>query len=177
MTQISADSGYGRLSIAIHWLTAISVAALFLTHEGARGTAAQAFHEGGGAIIGIFLLWRVWRRLRRGLAAEPEQPRALNILSRVVLWGLLFCIIVVTITGYLLPWSIGQPLEIYGLAIPSPLPSNPALHGAIEEAHDLSGHAFMPLLALHVLGVLKHWLLDKDGHVAGRMFTPTEDGR
>ena len=177
MAQVSLDSGYGRLSIVLHWLTAIAVVALFITHEGARGTAAQAFHEGGGAIIGLFLLWRVWRRMRRGLASEPEQPRALNILSRIVLWGLVLAIVVVTITGYLLPWSIGRPLEIYGLAIPSPMRANPGLHGTIEEAHDLAGHAFIPLVALHVMGVLKHWLLDIDGKIAGRMFTPAEGGK
>lgn len=177
MAAASNANGYGKQSIAIHWLTAISVVALFLTHEGARGTAAQAFHEGGGAIIGIFLLWRAWRRFRLGIAAEPDQPRALNILSRIVLWGMVAAIIAVTLTGYFLPWSIGRPLEIYGLAVPSPMPANPGLHGVIEEAHDLAGHAFIPLIALHVLGVIKHWLLDSDGNTAGRMFTPIDRGR
>jgi cytochrome b561 len=177
MEQVSLESGYSRLSIALHWLTAIAVVALFMTHESARGSAAMAFHEGGGAIIGLFLLWRVWRRMRRGLAAEPDQAPALNMLSRVVLWGLLLAIVTVTLTGYLLPWSIGRPLDIHGLPIPSPLAANPGLHGIIEEAHDLAGHAFIPLVALHVLGVIKHWLLDTDGRIAGRMFAPTDGGR
>jgi len=177
MVAVSRDAGYGKLSIGLHWFTAISVVALFLTHEGARGSAAQAFHEGGGAIIGMFLLWRAWRRFRLGIASEPNQPRALNILSRIVLWGMVVAIIAVTLTGYFLPWSIGRPLDIYGLAIPSPMPANPGLHGAIEEAHDLAGHAFIPLVALHLMGVVKHWLLDADGRVARRMFTPADGGK
>jgi cytochrome b561 len=169
--------GYSRLSIALHWLTAIAVVALFLTHEGERGSAMRNFHVGGGAIIGVFLIWRVWRRLALGFAEKPQQPYALNFLATSVFWGLLGSIVVVVVTGYLLPWSLGRPLEIYGLAIASPLPAMPWLHEAVEEVHDIAGHLFIPLVALHIAGAVKHALLDEDRSVVQRMALPVEDGR
>jgi len=171
------STGYTRLSIAAHWLGAIAVAALFITHEGERGSAMMQFHIGGGAIIGLFLLWRVWRRLRAGTAPKPQQHPALNLLATTVLYGLLACIVVVCVTGYLLPWSGGRPLDIYGLSIPSPFAGSRDFHEAMEQIHDIAGHLFIPLIGLHILGVLKHLLLDNDGNVAGRMFLPDNSGR
>lgn len=59
-------------------------------------------------------------------------------------------IAVVVISGYLLPWSLGDALDVFGVGIPSPMDGNQALHDALERMHDVAGHLFIPLLALHV---------------------------
>ena len=46
----------------------------------------------------------------------------------------------------------------------------------MEEVYDVSGHLFIPLLALHILGAAKHAIVDKSG-IARRMFKPTSGGR
>ncbi len=171
------SDGYSRASILVHWIAAIVIVALFLTHEGERGSAAYAFHLSGGAIAGVFLLWRVWRRARRGMTAKPDQAAVFNLASQVVLWGFLAAIVVVTVTGYLLPWSLGRPLDIFGLvAIPSPIGGSRPLHEFVEEAHEIAGQLFPLLLILHVLGAAKHRFLDRDG-IAARMFRPVVGGR
>jgi cytochrome b561 len=173
---VRSRNAYTTLSITLHWIGAAAVVALFLTHEGERGGAAQAFHIGGGAILGLLLLWRSFRRVMLGFAAKPRQPEILNLVSRLVLWGLLASMIVVTITGYLLPWSRGAALDVYGLAIPSPLPSMHWLHEVCEVLHDVSGHAVMALAILHVLGAVKHAFFDDDRAVVSRMAVPARDG-
>ena len=73
----------------------------------ARGATARdeaGIHVSGGAIAGVFLLWRVWHRARRGMVALPDQAFLLNAAARVVQWGFLVAIVVAVITGYLLPW-------------------------------------------------------------------------
>ena len=47
------SDGYSPLSIVLHWLAAIFVVALFLTHDGERGSSAYVFHVSGGAIVGV----------------------------------------------------------------------------------------------------------------------------
>ena len=169
--------GYSRLSILVHWLTALSVIALFVTHEADRGSSAYFVHVSIGGGLGLFLLWRVWYRARRGFAVEPEQHAALNLLSRLVLWGFLVSIVVVILTGYLLPWSRGAALDMLGLfSIPSPIAGSRDFHEFIEEVHDISGHLFMPLLLLHVAGALKHHFIDRDG-VLMRMVKGQNGGR
>ena len=170
-------SGYSRLSILVHWITAIAVIVLFFTHEGERGSAEYLIHVSGGAIVGLFLLWRVWHRIRHGMTTKSSQAAIFNFAAQVVMWGFLAAIVVVVVTGYLLPWSIGQPLDIFGLfAIPSPLGADRGLHEFVEEVHEISGDAFVPLFVLHLLGTAKHAFIDKDG-VASRMFKSASNGR
>jgi len=168
--------GYSVLSIATHWISAGIVLLLFFTHEDRVGTGYW-IHVSLGAVLGVFLLWRVWHRVRRGLTDKPEQPILLNLLSRVVLIGMLIAIVLVTLTGYLLPWTVGEAIDVAGLfEIPSPMMRDGDLHGLVEEVHEISGHAFPILFLLHVLGALKHALIDKDG-VFSRMVKPVSDGR
>ncbi len=173
----SRPDGYSRLSVLLHWLAAISVIALFFTHEGERGSAQYAFHLSGGALAGILLLWRVAHRVRHGLAERPAQAALLNAASSIVLWGFLATIVAVVLSGYFLPWSLGRPLDVFGwFSIPSPMSFHRGTHEFMEEVHDVSGHLFIPLLALHLLGTAKHALIDKDG-VARRMFASVAGGR
>lgn len=177
MSNSTNDSGYSKTSIWVHWATAILIVALFVTHEGDRGSAAWSFHVGAGAIAGLFFLWRIFRRINRGFAPKPKQNEFLNLLSKFVLWGLLLTIIVLTITGYLLPWSRGDALDVYGIGIPSPIGRNMALHEMMEEIHDLFGHLIIPLVALHILGAVKHLLFDRDKSIIRRVFIAQNDGR
>lgn len=170
-------SGYSKLSIATHWVTAIAVIVLFVTHEGENGNMANLVHVGGGALVGLFLLWRVWHRIRNGMTETPDQAMIFTIASKLVMWGFLAAIVVVTLTGYFLPWTKGAALDIFGvLSIPSPMAANHALHEVVEEAHEIAGHAFPILLILHVLGAVKHLVIDRDGIVA-RMMRPVAGGR
>lgn len=171
-----ASEGYNRTSLVFHWITVLAVIVLFLTHEAPADSSGMAFHIGGGAIIGLFLLWRVARRLLRGFADKPEQPKGYNVVASLVLWGFLGSLVIVVLTGYLLPWSHGHELEIYGLSIASPLPGMHRIHSVLETAHNITGHLFIPLLILHVLGALKHAIIDKD-NIASRVFKSIKGGR
>ena len=173
---MSRADGYSVSSITVHWLAAILVVALFLTHEGERGSTAYLLHVSGGAIAGLFLLWRVWRRVRRGSPRTPKQAALFNLAARLVHWGLLVALVVVVVSGYLLPWSLGRELDVFGFGIPSPMAANRDVHALVERVHDVSGHLFIPLLALHVLGAVKHAVFD--WRRAGlRMFKPIDGGR
>jgi len=158
------QTGYSRLSIVLHWIAAIAVIALFFTHEGDRGSAQYAFHVGGGAILGIVIIWRVLRRPFRGFPAKPDQPAILNLISTIVLWALLAAMLITVVTGYFLPWSLGAPIDLFGMAeLPSPMARSWDLHEAMEEIHEITGQAILPLVVLHVLGALKHAIIDRDG--------------
>ena len=177
MSDIIRRDGYSRLSIFAHWLAAILVITLFLTHEGERGGLAYFFHVSIGAAVGVFLLWRVWHRVRRGMTEKSDQAPIFNIAAQIVIWGFLVAIVVVVITGYLLPWSVGRPLDVAGLfSIPSPMAPNRTFHEIVEETHEISGQLFLPLLGLHLLGAAKHAFLDRDG-ITARMFKSVASGR
>ncbi len=177
MTHTPRTDRYSALSIAIHWIAAILVVALFLTHEGGRGSASYTFHVSGGAVAGLFLLWRAWYRIRRGMADKPDQAAIFTLASRIVLWGFLASIVAVTVSGYLLDWSRGQPLEFFDLlSIPSPMAASTGMHEFLKGVHKVSGRLLPFMLILHVAGTAKHAIFDRDG-VVSRMFNPTAGGR
>ena len=134
------------------------------------------FHVGGGAILGIFILWRVIRRPFMGFPKKPSQPAVLNRISTIVIWGMLLTTFIVTVTGYLLPWTLGQSLAIYDFfAIPSFMNGSYAIHEVVEQIHDIAGHVIVPLVLLHILGALKHLLINRDG-VMQRMIKGQKGG-
>ena len=47
---------------------------------------------------------------------------------------------VVVASGYLLPWSLGHPLDVYGFQIPSPMEAHHGFHEIMEQVHDAAGH-------------------------------------
>ncbi len=170
-------TGYNKASIVAHWIAAVCIIALFVTHEGERGSLERMFHISGGAIIGIFLLWRVLRRPVRGFTDKPDQHPLFNLASQLVLWGLLISIVLVTLSGYFLPWSRGGALDMFGLfAIPSPIPSNHTFHELLETVHDVGGHVIMLLFIIHLVGALKHRFVDKD-NIVQRIIRPVTGGR
>ncbi len=170
MTLTDRDTGYGWLSIVLHWIAAGLVVVLYLSGEeleelvrGAERTDVLAQHLSIGAIavvvLGARILWRIAQRGPKPVAQAP----ALKLLSHLVQWGLLTALAVLILSGPVIQWSVGRSVDVFGLvSIPSMLPEMRWLHGALEEIHEFASHALIPLLALHVLGALKHLIIDRD---------------
>jgi len=153
------------------------VTVLFFSHEFERGGDAEWIHVSFGALAGVILLWRVMRRFFHGAPPKPVQHPMLNLLSDVVRYGILISIIGVVLTGYLLPWSVGQPINMGSLfQIPSPLTPNRQLHTIMEGAHGLFGHLFVPLVILHFAGIIKHSITKGGGYIMDRMLNPKDGG-
>lgn len=175
-------SGYGWLSIALHWITAVLVVVLFLSGEeleelgrGVQRSDVLAQHLSIGAIAIIVFAVRILWQIRQPSPTPPAQARPLRLLSHGVQWGLLAALAVLILTGPTIPWSAGRSFDAFGLiSIPSPLPQMRWLHDALEEIHEVAAHALIPLLALHVLGALKHLIINRDD-VVRRMLWVRKD--
>ncbi len=165
------QSGYGWPSIVLHWVGAGLVIALFLIGEqledlarGPERTEILALHVSIGTIAILLLGARIlWRAFQRG-PVPPADPKPVQLLSRVVQWGMLAMIAALILTGPLMQWTAGQPLDVFGMvSIASPLPTMRGLHEVLEEIHGFASHAIGPLFLLHVLGALKHLIINRDG--------------
>ena len=160
---------YGWISILLHWIGAVGMIVSFITGEGFEDAgsenrqAALKTHVFWALVFALPLLARVIWRVIDKFKTTTRQHRALHLVSRIVMIGLLVSIAGSIISGILLPWSLARPLEIGALIIPSPMPSIPSLHMAMESAHSLFSHLWLPLLLLHILGALKHAIINRDG--------------
>jgi cytochrome b561 len=170
MSIANTRQGYGWLAIALHWIAAISLLVLYLNGEGIEDAvgrpahmAAEAQHIALGMAVFLILALRVvW-----SLVSPKPDPLPQNVwlrrLSLAIHWLLLADIVVLILAGLVSVWAIGRPAPLLGLEIPSLLPGrNRELHFALEQAHGLAAHLLVPLVALHVLGALKHLVVDRD---------------
>ena len=114
--------------------------------------------------------------MKGGFAALPPQHRFLAFLAKAVKIGFLVCIAGAVITGPMQVWAGGRDIMVAGLTLPSPFGANPDLKDIVEELHEFFVHAWIPLLILHVLGALKHAVIDKNG-VLMSMIKPKSGGR
>jgi cytochrome b561 len=167
----NSDSRYGLILILLHWAAAAAIVALLATavgimtapNEDVEGTRIQ-LHVWTGSllylVIGARILWS-WIERKPALLSGSARER---VLARFVHGALLTLIAVQLVTGPLAVWSGGWPVEAFDLfTIPSPFSGPQPWHDAIGEVHEYSGLAIFLLLSLHLAGVLKHALIDRDG--------------
>lgn len=170
----SAARRYSTGAMIFHWVIAIAVIvnwriAESTEHlEGAAKDAILANHKALGMTILLLtvgrLLWR-WTHpvppLQDDIAKwEATLGRALHIIFYVLLIGL-------PLGGWLGTSYFARPIEMFGLfAIPAlPVGADIEAGKAILGLHHTGGSIFIYLIALHILGALKHTFFDKNGGI------------
>jgi cytochrome b561 len=168
----NSRTGYGWAAIALHWISAGGVLALYLLGERmeeASGRtaklAAQDLHVSVGVLLFTFLAARLLWSASQPRPRPLERSRWFRLAAGTVQTLFLLMIAVLLVTGPLAIWSAAQAIEVFDLfAIPSPFATRVDwLHEAVEEIHGAATKLFWPLIALHVAGALKHLVIDRDG--------------
>lgn len=183
MTMTNTPDRYGWLTIALHWIAAIGVIAMFASginayNAGEAGdraarAAAMGLHISMGGTLFVFLLARVALHYGQVRPEKPAQAKWLNVLSVATQHLLLLGILIQIISGPLAVWSGGRAINIFDIvSLPSPFAArSEGIHEFAEAMHIVGRLLILLLLPLHVLGAFKHLILDRDG-VFSRMLYP-----
>ena len=162
--------GYSWLSIALHWVAAITVIAMYVIAEQAEelpkaeSREMMQLHISIGTALFLVLAFRILWRIFNTRPALPAQPMILDQLARWVPVALLAGIAIMLISGPLIVWSNGAAINIFDLvSLPSPITKNHDLHELAEEIHEFGVTLLKIALGLHVLGVIKHLVINRDG--------------
>ncbi len=182
MQWINDKNGYGWLSIALHWAAALIIVAMFVTgfradmadEAGDREARAMlmGWHISIGAAFALVLLARVIASYGQPRPTPPEQAPALKFLSSATHQLLLLAILIQVISGPLAVWSGGRAINIFDIvSIPSPFAErNEGVHEIAGTLHAIGRWMLIVLISLHILGAIKHVLMDDKGSF--RMLTP-----
>ena len=164
-------AAYGWAAIALHWISAVGVVALYFLGEQmedapdrAAKIAAQGLHVSVAMLLFTFLAARILWTASQPAPTSLERNKLLRILARAVQGLFMVMILVLLITGPLAIWSAARPIQVFDLfAIPSPFPTRlEGLHEFAEDVHGAATKLFWPLIVLHVGGALKHLVVDRD---------------
>lgn len=172
MKLFNSDNRFGLMMRGQHWLWALAIIGLFgsgwymvdLTYYDSLYNTLPDIHKAVGVLlIPLFVLRIVWRFIDRRPAPIETQQAWEHLAATAAHWMMYLLIVVILVTGYLIPTAAGQGISIFGLfespAIITDLPRQQDIAGWI---HEYGAYALIALVALHGLAALKHHFLDKD---------------
>ncbi len=163
---------YSRSAMLLHWAIALLLIFNFglgeRTEDLKRGPElfwVMQLHKSIGITVLLLSLWRLGLRLMTPRPAKVADNRAAQLLSTAVHWGFYAVMIIVPLSGWVLVSTakVQLPTLLFG-TIPWPhLPiGGHDAHEAAEEVHEIMAKLIIPLLALHVIGAVRHQFLMKD---------------
>lgn len=172
-------TGWGLVSIALHWLSAVAVVGLFILGWWMTGLGyydswyniGPWWHRSVGILLLFATLLRiVWRVLQPTPKSHGQRLERLAAeLGHIVLYALLLGVLV---SGYLISTAEGDPISVFGWfqvpALITGLPDQATLAGKV---HWYGAIALMVLSGGHALAAIKHHWIDHNDTLA-RMFTP-----
>lgn len=165
---------YSVVAMILHWLIAIAVIVNWRVAEAADHASEAESREimGTHMSIGVTILVLILLRFAWRLMYPPPPIAAHvsgweRVLARSVHTAFYVLLIAMPLAGWVAMSSFGFGVNIYGLfELPTlPIPQSRDLGSAIFDAHAAAGAVLLVLVVLHVLGTLKHTLVDKDGNI------------
>jgi cytochrome b561 len=163
---------YSTVSLLFHWGMALAVLAQVLLITFAEANEGQpaareliGTHKALGLAILILTLARIgWRFANPAIALPAGTPGWQRIAVRATHIGFYVLLIGLPLGGWAASSAAGRDISFFGLFNWPllPLPRDRELAGQFIDVHGAGVKVLYVLLALHVLGALKHHFIDRD---------------
>ena len=184
---------YGRVARILHWSIAIlivaaiilglicaSIGPLATDHHLAELRERLLFwHKSFGlTVLMLAIAVLIWRFTHKPPPLPAHMPKRERILAKTVHGLLYFLMVAMPVTGIMLSQAAGFPASWFGLwALPDMVQPDRAVpvmqRMEVKQAFVLHervlAYTLFTILALHLLGLLKHHLIDRDPSIWRRM--------
>ncbi|MDQ2067713.1 cytochrome b/b6 domain-containing protein [Xinfangfangia sp. CPCC 101601] len=172
---------YGRTARLLHWLTALLMLITFplglianaLPYDSSEALALKAQVFSVHKTLGVTLFFVALIRILWALSGEKPRPlhperRVESFLAELVHWALYLALVLVPLSGWAhhaastgfapILWPFGQDLPL--------IAKSPELAKSLGHAHVIFTKLLLGALVLHIAGVVKHVLIDRDATLA-----------
>lgn len=171
MTWRNTSERYGSLSIGIHWLMLLLIAAVYACIElrefFPKGSAPREALKTWHFMLGLSVFVLVWLRLVLHAMGptpciKPEPPKWQALAAKLMHLALYGLMIGLPLTGWLLLSAAGKPIPFFGLQLPALIAENKGLAETIKEVHEAGGTIGYIIIGLHAFAALFHhyWVGD-----------------
>lgn len=178
-------TGYGLISILLHWITAVLIIYLLYLGStiGSQEAEARALAVDRHTSIAIasypLLLWRViWRFWYRHPGPTDEQRGWAFTMGKWTHYAVTAAIVLMLISGPLMQFSYGRDIHVFDwFVVVTPFEANFGLAGLLHRVH--TGFALFIFLGilLHIGGVYKHTAFNQDGTLAKIIIPGRQSGQ
>ena len=171
MAMKDTATGYGWVSILLHWITAaVIVVMLYLGNsiEGLVGPEREqtlVLHTSIG-ITSYVLLWLriIWRFVYGHPGALEAQNRVFFLIGKWVHLATIAALGVMLVSGPLMVWTMGQPIHVFDwFSIPTPFAADFEANHVLHVIHKSAAIVIFFGILLHLAGVYKHTAFNQDG--------------
>lgn len=166
-------TGYTRTAIALHWLIALLIICGFAlgwvmtSIPGFTPTKLRYFswHKWIGVTVFALAIVRVlWRATHMPPPLPADVPPLQRFSAHAVHVLLYVLMLAIPMTGYLYSSASNIPVVYLGIVpLPRLIDPDPVLKEAFKTLHVSLNFVLLSLVVLHLLAVVKHQVLDRDG--------------
>lgn len=161
---------YGLVASLLHWLIAVTFIGLFgvgwymvtLGYYDAWYTTLPHWHKSVGMLLIVVVLIRgVWRRFVSkplSLSTHKSWERKVSVLAH---WLLGIGVVIVLLSGYLIPTAEGSGILVFDWFTFPALFSLPNQEDIAGQAHEYVAYFVLGLAVLHASAALKHHFFDR----------------
>jgi len=150
--------------ILLHWTTAVLMFALatsgLLYSYKIVGSNALIFHQWGGQLLSVLVF--IWIGVRLAFGVGPRNPDHVwweKIIAAIVKITLYILLIAYVVTGYVSASGLRSTELLFPINVAF---ARSDLGDLFMEAHFALKWVLLVVLALHLLGTLKHSFIDRD---------------
>ncbi len=170
---------YHLTTRVLHWLMALIILGMVgvgfymtgLEKNNPLRSDLTNLHKSFGVLVLLLLTLRIAARLKFKAPRLPKtlkKPEAILAKSvQILLYGFM---LVIPISGYLMSNGFGYGVKFFGVSLPKIIAKNIEFGKLMHELHEILPYVMLAIIALHLLGALKHRFFDKpENDVLGRM--------
>jgi len=179
--ELIRDMGYDRITILLHWLTAVLVVALFalaeswdfLRHGSPLRKELHSIHISLGIVLALVVTLRLGWRATRGRRLLSVSAGLMAFAGKAIHHALYLLLAVQIVLGFLLRWAQAEAFMFFGLfSVQFATVKDRALSHTLGDFHDIAAWIIIVLAGLHATAALMHHYILKDG-VLRRMLPET----
>ena len=171
LTWRNSAERYGALSIGLHWLMLLLIAAAYACIElrelYPKGSDPREALKTWHYMLGLSVFFLAWLRLAVHLTGpapqvHPELPLWQELSAKAMHFALYVLMIGAPVAGWLILGAEGQPIPFFGLELPPLTGESKPLAETVEEIHELAGTVGYFLIGLHAAAALFHHYFLRD---------------
>lgn len=162
---------FGTVAKSFHWIMALLIIALlgvglYMVRQelSPKLFKLYALHKSVGIVVLTLAFLRVaWRMYSPHPEALPTHKKSERILAGLAHFVLYSSFFIMPLTGWLMSSAKGFTVSVFNtITLPNMIKPNDDLAKLFAEMHELAAYALIAVITLHVLGAIKHHVIDKD---------------